>query len=191
MAVLRALACAGVVAASLALPLAAEAGSTAACAQRVIRDWYTGGRVDGVYPLRCYRAAIRALPEDVLQYSNARHEIERALAYARQGLPDPVGGRAAAPAAAPAEPDDRPGTKRSELAMQPQPPRTGRAIPTTVRAFDGPVHLAARAEAPVADARGLPYPVIALATLAALLLATAAAARLMSRRRGPGAPSDR
>jgi hypothetical protein len=191
MAVLRALACAGVAATSLALPVAAEAGSTATCAQRVIRDWYAGGRVDGAYPLGCYRAAIRALPEDVLQYSNARNEIERALAYARQGLPTPVRGRAEAPAAAPAEPDDRRGTRRSEFATRSRPTRAGLATPTTVRAFDGPVHLAARDDALVADARGLPYPVIALATLAALLLATAAAARLMTRRRGPEGPSDR
>src|SRR6478736_4971310 len=101
MAVPRALACLAIVAASLTVALPAGASSTDACAQRVIRDWYAGGRVDGVYPLRCYRAAIRALPEDVLQYSDARNEIERALAYARQGLRDPVGGRAE-PAPAPA-----------------------------------------------------------------------------------------
>ena len=51
----------------------------------MIRDWYSGGRVDGVYPLPCYRAAIKALPADVLAYSEADADIERALAFARRG----------------------------------------------------------------------------------------------------------
>ncbi len=203
MAFLRALACAAVVATSLAIPFPAGAGSTDVCAQRVIRDWYAGGRVDGVYPLRCYRAAIRALPEDVLQYSEARDEIERALAYATQGLPDPVGGLAETPAPALVAPTERPVAERSLPAARPGlatasgpatawgPARTGAGASKTVRAFDGPVRVAAGSAVQVADARGLPYPVMALATLAALLLATAAAARLMTRRHGPGGTSDR
>ena len=70
-------------------PSPGVAGSLDACAQRVIRDWYTGGRIDGVYPLACYRAAIRALPDDVLQYSNADQDIRRALAFARRGQERP------------------------------------------------------------------------------------------------------
>ena len=66
----------------------AGAGSLDACAQRVIRDWYSGGRVDAVYPLGCYRAAIRALPNDVLEYSDADKDIARALAFARQARDD-------------------------------------------------------------------------------------------------------
>ena len=55
----------------------------------MIRDWYSGGRVDKVYPLPCYRAAIRALPDDVLQYSDASAAIERALENARhRGAPE-------------------------------------------------------------------------------------------------------
>ena len=78
-------------------PSPGVAGSLDACAQRVIRDWYTGGRIDGAYPLACYRAAIRALPDDVLQYSNADQDIRRALAFARRGQNDP-GNKATAPA---------------------------------------------------------------------------------------------
>ena len=47
----------------LAVAPTVTAGSLDECAHRVIRDWYSGGRVDGVYPLPCYRAAIRALPD--------------------------------------------------------------------------------------------------------------------------------
>ena len=205
MAVPRVLAGLAIVAASLTAALPADASSTDACAQRVIRDWYDGGRVDGVYSLRCYRAAIQALPEDVLQYSDARDEIERALAYATRalayathGVPDRARGRVDLPAAATAK--ERPSVERSEPAARSTPRRAATrvtpppAAPTpaaTPRAFDDPVQLAAREDLRVADARGVPYPVVVLATLAALLLATAAAARVMTRRRGSGNTPDR
>ena len=199
MALPRALACLAVVAASLTAALAAEASSTDPCAQRVIRDWYDGGRVDGVYPLRCYRAAIRALPEDVLQYSDARIEIERALAFAARGDRDRVRSRVDPPAP-PAAAKQRPVVPRSELATRstapkvakrPTSPQVESADSPVPRAFDDPVQLAARDDLRVTDARGVPYPVVVLATLAALLLATAAAARVMTRRRGSGSTPDR
>ena len=89
---LRPLVSAAVVAAALTIAAPAGAGPLDACAQRVIRDWYSGGRIDGMYPLGCYRAAIRALPEDVLQYSDADKDIARALAYAQRGRRDPGNG---------------------------------------------------------------------------------------------------
>jgi hypothetical protein len=199
MAIPRALACLAIVATSLTAALPAGAGSTDVCAQRVIRDWYAGGRVDGVYPLRCYRAAIRELPEDVLQYSDARNEIERALAYAARADSDPVRGRVDPPAP-PAAARERPAVPRSELATRSKAPtvatrsKPSRAetVPSpTPRTLDDPVQLAARDDLRAADARGLPYPVVVLATLSALLLATAAAARLMTRRRRSGSAPDR
>lgn len=188
-----------IVAASLTAALPAGASSTDACAQRVIRDWYDGGRVDGVYPLRCYRAAIQALPEDVLQYSDARNAIERALAYAAQGDHRPVRSRVDPPAP-PAAAKERPAVRRSELATRstaprtatrPKPPQVATAGPPTTHAFDDPVQLAARDDLQAADARGLPYPVVVLATLAVLLLATAAAGRVMTRRRASSGTRDR
>ena len=198
MALPRALACLAVVAASLTAALAAEASSTDPCAQRVIRDWYDGGRVDGVYPLRCYRAAIRALPEDVLQYSDARIEIERALAFAARGDRDRVRSRVDPPAP-PAAAKQRPVVPRSELATRSTAPKITKrtqspqvaAHAPAPRGFDDPVQLAARDDLRVTDARGVPYPVVVLATLAALLVATAAAARVMTRRRGSGGTPDR
>lgn len=199
MALPRWLACLAIVAASLTAAVPAGASSTDACAQRVIRDWYDGGRVDGVYPLRCYRAAIQALPEDVLQYSDARNEIERALAYAAHGDSDPVQSRVAPPAREPAS-KEQPAVQRSELtaratprrtAKPPAPPPAAPAAAAEPRALDDPVQLAARDDLRVADASGLPYPVVVLATLAALLLATAVAARVMTRRRGSGSTPDR
>ena len=47
------------------------------------RDWYGDGRVDKIFPLHCYQEAIRSLPVDVLDYSNAKEDILRALAFAK------------------------------------------------------------------------------------------------------------
>ena len=61
------------------------------CAKQVVADWYDDGLVGKIYPLECYRLAIAGLPLDVLDYSNAKEEIGRALAFAKQGRPDPGG----------------------------------------------------------------------------------------------------
>jgi len=192
------------VASCLGLAAPAGAGPYDACAQRVIRDWYSGGRVDGTYPLACYRAAMRALPEDVRQYSDADREIARALAYARQGLRDPGPGPEApatkpkpAPPPPPRERAERttssaarasrsaPAPSPKRRAEQPEASPGARPVP----ALDGPVRLASAA-GPV-DGTGLPYPVIVLATLAALLVVTAGGARLAARRRRRGDLADR
>ena len=59
------------------------------CAEQIVADWYGDGRVDKIFPLHCYQEAIRSLPVDVLDYSNAKEDILRALAYARKDKPDP------------------------------------------------------------------------------------------------------
>lgn len=61
---------------ALAAPGAADAAKP--CWVRLINDWFDG-RIDKSYPVSCYRAAIKNLPEDVEAYSNAREEIQRAL----------------------------------------------------------------------------------------------------------------
>ncbi len=78
-----------VAAAALAATGSANAASTERCAKQVIADWYDNGRVDHIYPLHCYREAIKILPVDVRDYSSAREDILRALQYAQQGKPDP------------------------------------------------------------------------------------------------------
>ena len=45
--------------------------------------------MDKIFPKHCYQEAIRSLPVDVLDYSNAKEDILRALAYARQGKARP------------------------------------------------------------------------------------------------------
>lgn len=63
--------------------------SAASCAKQVVADWYGDGRVDQIYELHCYADAIRSLPVDVLDYSNAKEDILRALSYAKRGKSDP------------------------------------------------------------------------------------------------------
>jgi len=70
---------------------AAKTKKTKPCADQVIGDWYDDGRVNKIYPLACYRQAIAKLPPDIVDYSNAKEEIGRALAFAKQGKPDPGG----------------------------------------------------------------------------------------------------
>ena len=74
-----ALALLAMVAALLVTAAPAEAAKEPNCAEQVVADWYDNGRVDYLYPLHCYRDAIKSLPPDVKDYSSAKEEIERAL----------------------------------------------------------------------------------------------------------------
>jgi hypothetical protein len=66
--------------AGLALAVFVPARATAAtpCWKKVLNDW-SKGRAIGIYPLHCYRDAIKNLPEDVRDYSNAADQINAAL----------------------------------------------------------------------------------------------------------------
>jgi hypothetical protein len=48
------------------------------CAGRLLQDW-GDGRIDGIYPVSCYRAALRSLPADLEIYSSAHDDIAHAL----------------------------------------------------------------------------------------------------------------
>ena len=66
---------------SLVLPAAGAAATS--CWQRVIADWSADGRVDRVYPLACYRNAVKHMPEDLRAYSSAPDDIRHALTTRR------------------------------------------------------------------------------------------------------------
>jgi hypothetical protein len=51
---------------------------SATCASRLLHDW-ADGRIDGIYPVSCYRAALRSLPADLEVYSSAHDDIAQAL----------------------------------------------------------------------------------------------------------------
>jgi hypothetical protein len=44
----------------------------------LINDWYDG-RIDGIYPIHCYRDALKHLPADLDTYGSARDDIQQAL----------------------------------------------------------------------------------------------------------------
>lgn len=67
------------------LVTAGPAAAAPNCASRVLKDWQDG-RLDGTYPVACYRQALAQLPEDVRVYSSAQSDITRAL-QARLGTP--------------------------------------------------------------------------------------------------------
>jgi hypothetical protein len=62
----------------MALAITGTAGAAQSCGTRVLDDW-RDGRLDGVYPVACYRQALAHLPEDVRVYSTAQSDITRAL----------------------------------------------------------------------------------------------------------------
>jgi hypothetical protein len=76
-------------AAAGAILLAAPAPAKDPCWKTLIDDWYDG-RIDSIYPVACYRAALEHMPEDIAQYSSLGDDINRALQAAlAQGSPDP------------------------------------------------------------------------------------------------------
>jgi hypothetical protein len=159
-----------------AVPVA-SAGPLDTCAQRVIRDWFSGGRVNDVYPLPCYRAAIRELPDDVLEYSEADRDIARALAFARRGRAEPDRSKVPTRPESTVAPRVKPA--RSEPSVS---PRAKVPVPAIERPVDTPARLASGPE-PTDVSAAVPYPVIVLAALAGTLLVTGAVGWALARRR--------
>jgi len=60
----------------------AQANAAPQCRERVISDWSDNGRVDRIYPLTCYEAAIDSMPPDLRDYTDAHEMITRALTLA-------------------------------------------------------------------------------------------------------------
>jgi hypothetical protein len=136
------------------------------CAKQVVADWYGDGRVDSIYPLHCYQDAIRSLPIDVLDYSNAKEDILRALAFARKGKPDP------GPAGGPR-------------------PATGEDPTDTTGPGGGPNDPSASPPVDTSGPSSVPIPLLVLGGLALLLLAAGGAGYLSRRaqaRREGGPP---
>ena len=143
--------------------------------RQVVADWYGDGRVDKIYPLHCYQDAIRSLPVDVLDYSNAKEDILRALAFARKGKPDP--GPAGRPAAGRRRRPDR--HDHEPTAERPERPRRPGRDDSLAGAVD------------TSGPSSVPIPLLVLGGLALLLLAAGGAGYLSRRaqaRREGGPP---
>jgi hypothetical protein len=68
----------------VACALLVGAGSASAaiqskCAAKLLNDYVGDGRVDGTYPVHCYREALKSIPEDLDVYGSARADLTRAL----------------------------------------------------------------------------------------------------------------
>jgi hypothetical protein len=168
------------------MAIGAEDSAAAAakpCWKRLINDWYDG-RIDNVYPVKCYRAAIRHLPEDVASYSDAREDIQRALLSAIRKSGGTLG------------PDDPvPAQKRSRPRDgEPAETSTGETAPSGGDAAPGDPEGGGGVLDPLkpASADSVPIPLLVLAGLALVLLAAAsagfAARRIQARRAGPPRP---
>ena len=76
-----------------ALPAPATAATKPDCAAKVLKDW-SDGRLDQIYPVRCYQSALDRMPEDMRSYTTAPDDIQRALlARLRQGRTNGAGDR--------------------------------------------------------------------------------------------------
>jgi hypothetical protein len=167
---------------ALAGPAAAAPKS---CADQVVADWYGDGRVDKVFPAHCYQEAIRSLPVDVLDYSNAKEDILRALAFARKGEKDPGPSGGSQTTGNKTDPGEDTGTG--------QGPGTVTSEPTGTATHPGDEGTGTDASGAV-DTSGpssVPLPLLILGGLALLLLAAGGVGYLSRRaqsRRDGGPP---
>ena len=161
--------------------LAGPAPAAKSCERQVIDDWYDNGRVDRIYKAECYRKAIKSLPTDVLDYSSAKADIERALAFAQRGKPDPgKGGVTTPPTATPTTPGP----------TTPEPTTPTTTVDTLPPQTTPPPDTGERTEAAPSgeDSSSVPIPLLVLGGLAVLLFAAGAAGYLARRFRGGAEP---
>jgi hypothetical protein len=173
---------------AVALMAATSASAKEPCWQTLIDDWYDG-RIDNVYPVACYRAALEHQPEDVAQYSSLGDDINRALAYAiahkssggGNGSPGNTGGQGGSGNASTAT------TTTSTFHGGPKAERGGAGVTASAGRDEGggPVNQAIGSLG-ADSADSVPVPLIVLGSLAIVLLALGAAGfiarRLQTRR---------
>ena len=163
--------------AAIAATFAVTAGPAFAtsCGQKVIDDWYGSktGQLSKIYPIHCYKDALDIVKNetDLEVYSNARQDIERAMALAiaagksggggpgsnayNPALPSFLGG-----------PDAKYGGQPPEE-TQPYPPKSTTPISNVLHG---------------SSASSVPLPAIILGAIAALLLALGGTAYFARRR---------
>jgi hypothetical protein len=132
------------------------------CWKQVLNDW-SNGRAIGVYPLHCYRDAIRNMAEDLRDYSSAADDINAALQAqiahrgirTTQGIGPSAGGNSNGEG------------NRSATGRDPSPSAYRRAIDNLG----------------TSNADAVPIPLVVLASLGAALLALAATLTVTKRLR--------
>jgi hypothetical protein len=61
------------------LVASSSAAAAPPCAGAILADWLDNSRIDRVYALSCYEAAIDAIPDDLRDYTDAADVIARAF----------------------------------------------------------------------------------------------------------------
>lgn len=145
----------------LLLALPGTAAAKTPCWKQVLNDW-SNGRAIGVYPLHCYRDAIRNLPEDLRDYSAAADDIQAAL-QAQIG-------------------------KRTNRTIQSLPSSAKGKTPESASGPPQSAYRRAIDNLGTSNADSLPIPLLVLASLGGALLALAAGMTATKRIRGRGPP---
>lgn len=181
--------------------LAGQAAAKDPCWKTLIDDWYDG-RIDNVYPVPCYRAALAHMPEDVAQYSTLGDDINRALqaAIAAQGANG--GGDGGSTGGNSGSPSGPASGVKGESSAPPAENSTFHGGPTVAREGasaagrdpgGGPIPSALDSIGP-SSADSVPVPLIVLGGLSVLLLALGAAGfvarRVQTRRAAVGPHTD-
>ena len=174
-----------------ALLLAGPAAAKEPCWKTLIDDWYDG-RIDNVYPVPCYRAALEHMPEDVAQYSTLGDDINRALQAAiAAGNNGGSNGNSQDPPASGVKGTTNSSTDTSTFYGGPTAEREGAVLASDGRdPGGGAVGQTLDALGP-GDADSVPVPLLVLAGLSILLLTLGAAgfvARRVQTRRATAGP---
>lgn len=170
---------------------ATATAKTKSCADQVIADWFDDGRIGKIYPLECYRQAIAKLPPDVLDYSNAKEEIARALAFAKQGKPDPGGSDPTPPTQTSTtrtdttETNTTDTTDTTDTTVDTTETQTA-ADPTVTQTTDTAADPTVTQTTDTSGPSSVPVPLLVLGGLAVLLLAAGSAGYLRRRMGGSG-----
>jgi hypothetical protein len=162
---------AGLVAASVSPSSAAAAGKP--CWEQVIDDWLDNGTIDKQYKPACYQQALKHVPEDLRDYSNITDAISAALTGALRGSGATGDGTSTGS-----------GSSSGNGSSNAGPNRTTQGVPAPSyyrRAIDN---------LGTTKANSLPIPLLVLAGLGTLLLASAAGLAVHKRLQArPGPPT--
>ena len=84
---------------------APPASAQTPCWKQIIDDWVNDGVIEGVYPLHCYGEAIKHVPNDLAQYTGIIDDITAARQQAARGVRTPQGHDGGGPTSEPTSND--------------------------------------------------------------------------------------